>query len=116
MNNAVGAAPVENMMRLGIPVCLGNDGMGNAMWANGKKPVFLHKPAHRDPRAAATAWTWCKMAVYNNAALAQIFWPGAAGLAGRGRGGRRHPGRPGHHAVECRNRFRYIISVLRAAW
>jgi cytosine/adenosine deaminase-related metal-dependent hydrolase len=41
---------IESMLRLGIPVCLGNDGMGNAMWGEWKEAYFLHKLAHRDPR------------------------------------------------------------------
>jgi putative selenium metabolism protein SsnA len=73
MNNAVGAAPVESMMRLGIPVCLGNDGMGNAMWAEWKEAYFLHKVAHRDPRRA-NGLDVVQMAVYNNAKLAGVFW------------------------------------------
>jgi putative selenium metabolism protein SsnA len=74
MNNAVGAAPVESMMRLGIPVCLGNDGMGNAMWSEWKEAYFLHKAAHRDPRRAS-GMDVTQMAVHNNAMLARVFWP-----------------------------------------
>jgi cytosine/adenosine deaminase-related metal-dependent hydrolase len=50
MNNAVGAADVEGMLRLGIPVCLGNDGFSNNMWAEWKTAYLLHKAARRDPR------------------------------------------------------------------
>lgn len=74
MNNAVGAADVEGMIRLGIPVCLGNDGFGNNMWAEWKTAYLLHKVAHRDPRRA-NGEDIAKMAVYNNAALASVFWP-----------------------------------------
>ncbi len=74
MNNAVGAAPVESMLRLGIPVCLGNDGMGNAMWGEWKEAYFLHKLTHRDPRRA-NGMDVAQMAVTNNAALARVFWP-----------------------------------------
>jgi putative selenium metabolism protein SsnA len=74
MNNAVGAAPVESMLRFGIPVCLGNDGMGNAMWGEWKEAYFLHKLAHRDPRRA-NGMDVAQMAVHNNAALARVFWP-----------------------------------------
>jgi putative selenium metabolism protein SsnA len=74
MNNAVGAADIEGMMRLGIPVCLGNDGFSNNMWAEWKTAYFLHKLAHRDPRRANGA-DIAKMAIYNNAALAEMFWP-----------------------------------------
>jgi cytosine/adenosine deaminase-related metal-dependent hydrolase len=74
MNNAVGAADVDGMLRLGIPVCLGNDGFSNNMWAEWKAAYLLHKVAHRDPRRA-NGMDIAQMAVYNNAALAQTFWP-----------------------------------------
>lgn len=74
MNNAVGAADVESMLRLGIPVCLGNDGFTNNMWAEWKTAYLLHKVAHRDPRRA-NGMDIVQMAVHNNAALAGIFWP-----------------------------------------
>ncbi|MEJ2512052.1 MAG: amidohydrolase family protein [Anaerolineales bacterium] len=32
MNNGVGVAPIESLMRLGINVCLGNDGFTQDMW------------------------------------------------------------------------------------
>jgi cytosine/adenosine deaminase-related metal-dependent hydrolase len=74
MNNAVGTADIESMLRLGIPVCLGNDGFSNNMWAEWKTAYLLHKSAHRDPRRA-NGMDIVQMAIYNNAALANIFWP-----------------------------------------
>jgi cytosine/adenosine deaminase-related metal-dependent hydrolase len=74
MNNAVGAADIDGMLRLGIPVCLGNDGMGNDMWAEWKAAYLLHKIAHRDPRRG-NGMNIAQMGIYNNAALAQVFWP-----------------------------------------
>ncbi len=74
MNNAVGAADIEGMLRLGIPVCLGNDGFSNNMWAEWKTAYLLHKVAHRDPRRA-NGMDIVQTAVYNNAALAEMFWP-----------------------------------------
>jgi putative selenium metabolism protein SsnA len=74
MNNAVGAADVEGMMRLGIPVCLGNDGFSNNMWAEWKTAYLMHKLVHRDPRRA-NGIEIVQMAIYNNAALARVFWP-----------------------------------------
>ncbi len=74
MNNAVGAANIEGMLRLGIPVCLGNDGFSNNMWAEWKTAYLLHKLAHRDPRRA-NGMDIVQMAIHNNAALARIFWP-----------------------------------------
>ena len=74
MNNAVGVANLDGMLRLGIPVCLGNDGFSNNMWAEWKMAYLLHKVAHRDPRRAHGT-DIVQMTIHNNAALAQIFWP-----------------------------------------
>ena len=74
MNNAVGAADIEGMLRLGIPLCLGNDGFSNNMWAEWKMTYLMHKQAHRDPRRA-NGMDIVQMAIHNNAALAGIFWP-----------------------------------------
>jgi putative selenium metabolism protein SsnA len=74
MNNAVGAADIEGMLRLGIPVCLGNDGFSNNMWAEWKTAYLLHKVVHRDPRRA-NGMDIAQMAIYNNMALAGVFWP-----------------------------------------
>jgi putative selenium metabolism protein SsnA len=74
MNNAVGAADIEGMMRLGIPVCLGNDGFSNNMWAEWKSAYLLHKAAHLDPRRA-NGMDVANMAINNNAALVGMLWP-----------------------------------------
>lgn len=77
MNNAVGAADIEGLLRLGVPVCLGNDGFSNAMWEEWKTSYLYHKAAHRDPRRAG-GYTITQMAVANNAFLARVFFPQAA--------------------------------------
>jgi putative selenium metabolism protein SsnA len=76
MNNAVGAADIEGLLRLGIKVGLGNDGFSNAMWEEWKTAYLYHKAAHRDPRRAG-GYTITQMAVTNNAALANVFFPQA---------------------------------------
>jgi putative selenium metabolism protein SsnA len=76
MNNGVGTAPVESMMRIGIKVCLGNDGFNNAMWDEWKAAYFVHKAANRDPRRMG-ADEVAKMAIYNNSTLANVFFPDA---------------------------------------
>jgi len=76
MNNGVGVAPIESMLRAGIKVCLGNDGFSNAMWEEWKAAYLLHKVHHRDPRRMG-GYDVAQMAVYNNAALANIFFPTA---------------------------------------
>jgi len=76
MNNAVGVAPVETMLRGGVKVGMGNDGFSNNMWAEWKAAYLVHKVWHGDPRRAG-GYDIVKMAVTNNAALARVFWPEA---------------------------------------
>jgi putative selenium metabolism protein SsnA len=76
MNNGVGVAQVESMMRLGIKVGLGNDGFTNSMWDEWKAAYLIHKSEHRDPRRMG-GYDVQQMAVYNNAALANQFFPAA---------------------------------------
>lgn len=76
MNNGVGVAQVESMLRAGIKVCLGNDGFSNAMWEEWKAAYLLHKVHHRDPRRMG-GYDVTQMAIYNNAALANVFFKSA---------------------------------------
>jgi len=76
MNNAVGIAAVESMLRLGIKVCLGNDGFSNAMWEEWKTAYLVHKLWHHDPRRMS-GMDVIQMAVYNNAELASRLFGGA---------------------------------------
>ncbi len=79
MNNAVGVAPVESLLRAGVKVCLGNDGFSNAMWEEWKAAYLLHKIHQRDSRRMPGN-SVAEMAVYNNAALAGIFFPLEVGV------------------------------------
>jgi cytosine/adenosine deaminase-related metal-dependent hydrolase len=74
MNNAVGVAPVETMLRGGVNVGMGNDGFSNNMWAEWKAAYLVHKVWHGDPRRANGADV-VRIGVDNNAALARVFWP-----------------------------------------
>lgn len=76
MNNAVGLGDVEGMLRAGVKVCLGNDGFSNAMWQEWKTAYLVHKAWHGDPRRMP-ADRVVQMGVYNNAALAGVFFPEA---------------------------------------
>src|SRR5688572_4211118 len=76
MNNGVGVAQIESMLRAGIKVCLGNDGFSNAMWEEWKAAYLLQKSHHRDPRRMG-GYDMTQMAIYNNAALANVFFPDA---------------------------------------
>ncbi|GAB1470047.1 putative aminohydrolase SsnA [Chloroflexota bacterium] len=74
MNNGVGTAQIESMMRMGVKVCLGNDGFTNSMWDDWKAAYLLHKSEHRDPRRMG-GYDVQQMAIYNNTALAQAYFP-----------------------------------------
>ncbi len=76
MNNGVGVAAVESLLRLGVPVCLGTDGFSSTMWTEWKTAYLLHKVWHRDPRRM-NGMDVARMAAYNNAALAGVFFPEA---------------------------------------
>jgi cytosine/adenosine deaminase-related metal-dependent hydrolase len=73
MNNAVGAANVDSMLRSGVKLGLGNDGFANAMWEEWKTAYLLHKLANRDPRRLPGD-KLIEMAIYNNATLAGHFF------------------------------------------
>ncbi len=74
MNNAVGVADVESLLHAGIEVCMGNDGFSNAMWEEWKTAYLVHKVWRRDPRRMSGA-DIIRIAVQNNAALANQFFP-----------------------------------------
>ena len=76
MNNGVGVAAVESMLRAGVKVCLGNDGFANAMWEEWKTAYLVHKLWSRDPRRMSGG-TIIQVAVDHNAALASEFFPEA---------------------------------------
>jgi len=74
MNNAVGAMQWEKFIQRGVKLGLGNDGFSNNMWAEWKTAYLLHKVVSRDPRAANGA-DIVKVAIQNNAKIAQVFFP-----------------------------------------
>jgi len=76
MNNGVGVAEIESMLRAGVNLCLGTDGFPHTMWEEWKTTYLLHKVWHRDPRRMS-ALDVVQMAVYNNARLAGSFFGGA---------------------------------------
>ncbi len=69
MNNAVGVAPVESLLRRGIKVCLGNDGFTHDMWQEWKAAYYVHKAWNHDPRRMPGNEV-IQMGAYHNAALA----------------------------------------------
>ncbi|HEY57241.1 MAG TPA: putative aminohydrolase SsnA [Anaerolineae bacterium] len=77
MNNAVGAARVEEMLRLGVRVVLGTDGFPHAMWEEMRFAYLLPKLAAGDPRRM-DGNTVMRIAVENNRALAERYFPGVS--------------------------------------
>ncbi len=76
MNNAVGIGPVEAMLQAGVRLCLGNDGFSNAMWEEWKAAYLVHKAWNGDPRRMPAS-DIARMAIYNNRALVEQYFPGA---------------------------------------
>lgn len=52
MNNAVGVTPLLTMLKKGVLVGLGTDGMNSDMLAQMRAAYLLHRLANRDPRVA----------------------------------------------------------------
>ncbi len=75
MNNAVGVAPVEEMLKQGVKVCLGNDGFSNAMWQEWFFAYLIQKDQQADPRAM-NGYDVIKIAIENNSRLATQTWDG----------------------------------------
>jgi len=76
MNNGVGVSQVESLMRAGVKVCLGTDGFSSTMWEEWKTAYLLQKVWNRDPRRMSGVDV-AQIGVYNNAALAGMFFPDA---------------------------------------
>ena len=75
MNNAVGRAPVEEMIRTGVNVGLGNDGFNMNIMQEMKAAYLLHKQASGDPRAMPADLA-LKMAFQHNAHIVKaVFSP-----------------------------------------
>ena len=79
MNNAVGMADIESALRIGIPVCLGNDGFSFAMWDEWRTCYLAHKLWKRDPRAMNGALV-TQMGAINNAQMASHFFNDTIGV------------------------------------
>lgn len=74
MNNGVGAADVDSLLRSGIKVCLGTDGFSHTMWQEWKTAYLLQKVWNRDPRRMSGSGV-ARMGAGNNAQLANLFFP-----------------------------------------
>jgi len=81
MNNAVGRAPVAEMIRAGVNVGLGNDGFSMNMMQEMKAAYLLHKLALSDPRVMPSDLV-LNMAFQHNARIMNaVFRPFSADFA-----------------------------------
>jgi putative selenium metabolism protein SsnA len=74
MNNAVGTAPVEALLRHKVCVGLGNDGFSNDMFQEMKTAYLVHKLAQHNPQAMP-ADRVIEVAYANNGEIASLFFP-----------------------------------------
>ncbi|MGD8596769.1 MAG: putative aminohydrolase SsnA [Anaerolineae bacterium] len=81
MNNAVGTADLPWMLKIGIPVGLGNDGFSNNMFTEMATAYLLHKQASGDPRTLPADQV-IDMAWRNNARIARAVFPQLAEALG----------------------------------
>jgi len=73
MNNAVGVAPVLEMLKQGILVGLGTDGMSSDMPAQMRCAYLLHRLSNLDPRVAFVEAP--QLLLWNNARIAARHFP-----------------------------------------
>jgi len=69
MNNAVGVTPLFSLLKKGVLVGLGTDGMGSDMLAQMRCAYLLHRLANHDPRVAFMEAP--QLLVQNNATIAE---------------------------------------------
>ncbi len=74
MNNAVGTADLPWMLKIGIPVGLGNDGFSNNMFTEMSVAYLSHKQAKGDPRTLPGDQV-AKMVWDHNARIARTYFP-----------------------------------------
>jgi putative selenium metabolism protein SsnA len=82
MNNAVGTADLPWMLKIGIPVGLGNDGFSNNLFTEMITAYLVHKQASGDPRTLP-ADRVVQMAWDHNARIGRVFFPGLGPQFGR---------------------------------
>jgi putative selenium metabolism protein SsnA len=82
MNNAVGTADLPWMLKIGIPVGLGNDGFSNNMFTEIAVCYLTHKQASGDPRTLPADQV-IQMAWDHNARIARVFFPGLGEQIGK---------------------------------
>jgi len=82
MNNAVGVAPVLDMMNKGITVGLGTDGMSPGVLDDVRVANILHKLHNKDPRVFFVES--CKLLLENNSKIASKQFSKQIGVLSKG--------------------------------
>jgi putative selenium metabolism protein SsnA len=75
MNNAVGIAPIEDMLEAGVRVGMGNDGFSNTMWQEWKDAYLSPKMAYHNPQQM-NGYTVIEIAVDDNGELVTELFDG----------------------------------------
>ncbi len=75
MNNGVGLADIESVLRAGMKVVMGNDGFSNSMWEEWRACYLAHKLWNKDPRRMP-ADKVIQISVKNNRELANQSFSG----------------------------------------
>jgi len=81
MNNAVGRAPVEEMLAAGVNMGLGNDGFSMNMMQEMKNAYLMHKLATGDPRSMSGELVLNMAFAYNARIVEAVFSPFATDFA-----------------------------------
>lgn len=82
MNNGLAATPVLDLLKDGILLGLGTDGMSNAMIAQARAAYLVQRAVHRDPRIAFVEA--CTLLLHNNRTIAGRLFPEPRGRLAEG--------------------------------
>lgn len=82
MNNGLAVTPLLELLRLGVPVGLGTDGMSNTMIAQARAAYLIQRASRRDPRVAFVEA--CTMLLQHNRTIAGRVFPEPRGRLAEG--------------------------------
>jgi putative selenium metabolism protein SsnA len=82
MNNGLAATPVLELLKAGILLGLGTDGMSNAMIAQARTAYLVQRAVRHDPRVAFAEA--CQMLLHNNRSICDRLFPEKRGCLAEG--------------------------------
>ena len=82
MNNGLFVTPMLELLRRGVLLGLGTDGMANTMIAQARALYLLHRDTHRDPRVAFVEA--CRMLLDHNRMICDRIFPRKRGVLAPG--------------------------------